>query len=115
MRVWRSTVVLLAACAAPTEPYGTELPRALYRDVYEATAECAGLRSRWDEGSLLFFATESDTSWWIPASRTVRRIYLSGPNLEAGNLVRHESLHDLLHSGDHPSPPFGVCDNVRLP
>jgi len=122
--MWRLLILpLLSACAVtgPGLPAGAERfsPPAVYQQWWNLTEECSGL-----SGNL------SDVTWYrVPASNKIplgdgtlvngrwdpaeNRIILAGDSYRAGDFVRHEMLHALLHATSHPRSAFiGHCSGV---
>ncbi len=111
---------LLSACdaTAPKLPAGAErfTPPAVYQQWWKLTEQCSGLSSNM-----------SDVTWYrVPGAAQIpltdgtlvngrwdpvgNRIILAGDSQLEGDLVRHEMLHALLHSGGHPRSVFiGRC------
>lgn len=77
---------------------------------YAAAEDCVGIRGDFD-GVRWFLA---DSIVWqgqrfIGMWTSRREIFLKRRALDA-RLVRHESLHDILRTGSHDHPAFGICD-----
>lgn len=114
---------LLSACdvTGPGLPPGAEMfsPHAVYQQWWDLTEQCSGLT-----GNL------ADVAWYrVPSSTVIplgdgtfangrwdpvgNRIILAGDGDRAGDLVRHEMLHALLHAPGHPRSAFiGHCSGV---
>lgn len=114
---------LLGACdvTGPGLPAGAEVfsPPAVYQQWWNLTEGCSGLT-----GNL------SDVTWYrVPARELIplgdgtlvngrwdpveNRIILAGDSDREGDFVRHEMLHALLHTPDHPRSAFiGRCAGV---
>lgn len=111
----RLSVLLLALAACSFDPTGPLFePPAIYRQWYHDAELCSGLTGDFDavhwqhvydlrEGGQMY------AGYWYPRHKiTIRDDYMLD-----STLVMHESMHDLIQSGDHPSHYFmGVCGNL---
>lgn len=100
----------------PATPFD---PPPAYAERYRAMEECVGITG--DFGRVRWYTVPGESwpnvmdgrqiagQWWPPHD-----IYLA--EAVTGNMgaVDHEILHDILRTGDHPAPPFGVCAPTRL-
>ncbi|MGH7535700.1 MAG: hypothetical protein ACREMG_08955 [Gemmatimonadales bacterium] len=98
-----------------------------YARWYATVEKCSGLQG--DFAGVKWYVTPhpwpSANGKMTSAVWTDRRIILNGEMLADSNLVKHESLHDVLyvsgwrppakpaseytHADLHPAPPFGLC------
>ena len=116
-------VPLLGACEIATAPlpHGAERfdPPAVYAEWWSLTEQCSGITGdlasvtwyRVPGASDLPFNGESSVGgiWYQQGNRIV----LAGDQQLAGDLVRHEMLHALLRSANHPRAAFiGGCDGT---
>jgi len=112
--------VLLNAC----DPTGPQLPPgavrftppAVYRDWWALTEECSGISGDFSDVTWYRVPGVADFAFGDGSSVNGRwdalgnRIILAGDAQLAGDLVRHEMLHALLHGGGHPRSAFiGRC------
>jgi hypothetical protein len=89
------------------------IPPTIYQSWWAEVAACAGrtgdvARVRWFEvpntDFFIYRGVAYDGYWW----EYHHTIFLAG-NLRLDSFtVRHEMLHDLLNTGDHPSEYFGT-------
>lgn len=91
-------------------------PPQMYREWYNRAAQCVGTTGDFDR--VRWFVVPGDTwfdDWvgreiagrWVPP----HNIYIADGERDWEWIVRHESIHDQLQDGAHPTPPFGLCDN----
>ena len=114
---WGVSLALLVGCRAdPFGPVGASArfaPPPIYRVWHAEVEACAGRASNfnaitwWVADSLGSPPGVSETfgTWTPPHTIRLRREYL----MEEW-VVKHEMLHDLLQTTDHPIPLFEVCD-----
>jgi hypothetical protein len=104
----REVIVLPPELPATAQPLA---PLSVYEAWWRATEECAGLtgnlsRVRWfvvpESDSFTYRGGRYDGYWWDE----VHWITLASAKVQAGAIVRHEMLHDLLGRGDHPAEFF---------
>lgn len=109
------TATLSVACADALSPW--EMPNAeplqrppRYLDLWEEVERCSGKsgdisRIRWlhlpNESSFRYHGRTYSGYWW-----PTRQILLAGNHTGNDHLVRHEMLHDLLNTGNHPARYF---------
>lgn len=116
MRSLLLLVLLLGACEVATAPFpdGAQSFDAppVYAQWWSLTEQCSGLTGDLSKVSWYAVPGETDLSYngessvggiWFPQGN---RIVLADGQQLAGDLVRHEMLHALLRSGDHPRTTF---------
>jgi hypothetical protein len=112
--------VWVSGCDVVGPPSGARrfTPPALYRAWWALTESCSGLRGNFDAVSWYLyrggdvFALEGKpvNGAWYGAGN---RIALGDSEELDGSLVRHEMLHALLQSGEHPRQQFlGNCSDI---
>ncbi len=101
----------LVGCQSFTAPPSDRLnPPVEYLAWWDATVACAGQSG--DVGRITWFVTANRfaspdgtvAGWWEPS----HTIYLAGLATNDEKTVRHEMLHDLLQTGEHPAA-FDIC------
>ena len=118
-------IAIAFACAGCREFTTTPLPPDLpdgaqaidapadYGVWWSATEQCAGRtaamsRVQWftmpGRTSFMYGDGQYDGYWW----NDVHWILLAGDKVQNGMIVRHEMLHDLLQTGEHPAA-FETC------
>lgn len=134
----RYTALLLAllaglSCARVVMPEGApevyypdgrtvlQPPPTRYHALYHEVASCVGLTPSYP---LVVWFSAPRILYLVPVEGRVHRVSLKGVQsgyqitlrreyLSDPDVVRHESLHQLLvanlEANGHPSPPFGVC------
>lgn len=104
-------LLLLGGCRTFTAPPADHLnPPVAYLAWWDATQTCAGLTGEF--GRITWYVTAERfaspdglvAGWWASA----HTITLAGLATDDEQTVRHEMLHDLLQSGDHPAV-FDTC------
>lgn len=121
---------LLTASVSCTSPTGPEVqrldfpaddlreldpPPAHLLEWYRDVEECADLEGdagavRWWAASEVLVLQGADTIAAVPGAWTrPHNVFLREDAIDLEGTVRHEALHDLLRSTDHPEPPFGTC------
>jgi hypothetical protein len=84
---------------------------ALYREWWEKTEACSGLRGDFERIEWLVvpgYSFECSSGQCAGHWRSGHQIYLAEEWMMNEMVVRHEMLHDLMNGGGHPNPPFGV-------
>ena len=85
-------------------------PSNAYWSWWQQTEQCSGItgdmnRIQWFVVPSYFQSPKGETGgYWEPA----HTIYLAGMFTDDSIMVRHEMLHDLLQTGDHPAA-FDTC------
>lgn len=110
----------VCGCDVTAPPSGVHrfTPRAQYRAWWALTEACSGLRGNFDAVSWYLYrggdvfileGTPVNAAWYASGNRIV----LGGSEELNGSLVRHEMLHALLKSGEHPRQQFlGSCSDI---
>lgn len=101
------------ACRNPFVPLdATPLsPPAIYAELWQQVETCSGLTSDWRRIDWFAVPTEqfaTPEGWAMGRWQPAHTIYLSDAGQRTYRTVKHEMLHDLLQSGDHP-PVFDAC------
>ena len=109
-------LLALAACESPTAPRLPAgavrfTPPSIYRQWWTLTEACSGRQDNYD--AISWYVVPD--AYTLPGTNGLNglwygdnRIVLSGGDdgIAAGDLVRHEMLHALLHGGGHPRDMF---------
>lgn len=108
--------LVFLGCTMPFEPetpYERITPPNSYNLWWEEVEACAAQQS--DRGHVTWFLVAADSfltpSGWASGYWSGgHEIYIAeSERWSDWDVVKHEILHEILHTGDHPSPPFGVC------
>jgi len=96
----------------PTEPYQRMMPPEIYSVWWSESETCADQRR--DMKHVVWFTVAADSfltrkGWAIGYWSGEHKIYLTERRKLSMGLVKHEMLHEIIHQGEHPSPPFRVC------
>jgi len=126
MRTWNVVALCLLfvwGCELPTEPLPAGAvaltPPSIYRSWWTEVEACAGRNSNFDAiswysvpGATAFRAgsTPNVEGYWQPYQSSIT---LAGRRLDDSLLGRHEELHAILHTVDHPAEYFvQKCGNL---
>lgn len=87
-------------------------PPPVYGEWYAQTAVCVGELGDFSQVKWFVVPHYMPLGDRDRAGRWVapHRIYVARDELGREWVIRHESLHDLLQDGSHPTPPFTICD-----
>ena len=128
-RTWSAIAVgliVLCSCESPTEPLPAGAvaldPPPIYRSWWNEVEACSGIASDFDAISWYYvpdatvFRIGSNPyvdGYWQPYHSSIT---LAGLKLNNALLVRHEALHAILHTVDHP-PEYFVqkCGSIVAP
>lgn len=105
--------MLLAACRSPFVPAAAVPldPPSVYADLWQQVESCAGKTADWHRITWFAIATEQfDTPEGLAMGRWQPQhiVYLSDAGQRTYKTIKHEMLHDLLQTGEHP-PAFVEC------
>lgn len=111
-------VMLLCGCTTATEPAEPSAPISAlpdYRQWFEETKACSGLKGSFDDlnfhvvsGDRFTCASGQCVGMWVAPNH----IYIAQPYLRHEMVVRHEMLHALIGQPGHPDPPFAKGCNL---
>lgn len=108
-------VALLALAACGFDPIGPSMgPPAIYRQWYSDVEKCSGLTGdfdaiRWQHVYDLRDGQTMYRAYWYPR----HTITLRDDFRFDEQVVKHEMMHDLIQSGEHPALYFEqVCGNL---
>lgn len=106
-------LLLIVACGEPFAPPNAVQfdPPAVYAELWQQVESCSGKTGDWHRITWLAVPTEQfDTPEGFAAGRWQPQhiVYLSDAGQRSYATIKHEMLHDLLQTGEHP-PVFDVC------
>lgn len=108
----------LFLCACAFDPTGVPMETpAIYRQWYSEVEACSGLtgnfdRVRWQHAPEIRQGTSRYYGYWYPK----HTITIRDDSALNEKIVKHEEMHDLLQSGDHPALYFTqLCGNLIGP
>ena len=111
-------LLLLASCKVPFEPPGARplVPTDSFPVWWRELEDCSGTtgdlsRIGWFEApsqvnGMFYCGSIMALGCWVRP----HTVYLVEGNIRNRWLIKHEMIHDLLQRGDHPVPPFNVCN-----
>lgn len=83
--------------------------------------KCSGITRSWQEPTYYVLMGKSEIivdgkSYWGYWMQDGNKIILVEPRATDTQLLRHEQMHALLQSGEHPAQYFnGVCGDLTIP